>query len=174
MNTGYDFLERKSIAHSINFSTDDPIRMYLRDLEVLPLLSKTGEVQTAKIIEKGKENINRIIFQAPFAVRSASGFTSSLKTNNDLINKICSISKEITPPAKNRIINDFLNNIRLLKKISRQREIYLNKKTSNQDYALHIAQLADYSEKIINVFSSSVRRICCMRTTSANSGSEAR
>ena len=28
----------------------------------------------------------------------------------------------------------------------------MNKKTSNQDYALYIAQLADYSEKIVNVF----------------------
>ena len=110
-------LKRKSIAPSINFSSDDPIRMYLSDMKVLPLLKKTGEVQMAKMIEKGKENINRIIFQAPFAVRSILDFTSSLKTNNNSINNICSISKDLSPVAKNRIINDFLKNHTVIKKI---------------------------------------------------------
>jgi len=144
--------KRKNIAPSINFNSADPIRMYLSDMKVLPLLSKTGEVQIAKMIEKGKENINRIIFQAPFAVRSTLDFTSSLKTNNDSINNICSISKDLFPVAKKRIINDFLKNVQLLRKLSQKREIYMHKKTSNQDYALHIAQLADHSEKIVNVF----------------------
>lgn len=144
-------LKRKSIAHSINFSSDDPIRMYLRDMEILPLLSKTGEVQIAKIIEKGKKDIKRIIFHAPFVVRSILDFTSSLKTNKNSIHNICSISKDLSPAAKNRIINDFLKNIQLLKKSSQKRERYTNRKTSKQDYALYIAQLAKYNEKIVNV-----------------------
>jgi RNA polymerase primary sigma factor len=145
-------LKRKSIVPSINFSSDDPIRMYLSDMKVLPLLSKTGEVQIAKIIEKNKENIKRIIFQAPFALRAALDFTSLLKTNNDSINNICIISKELSPVVKNQIINDFLKNLQLLRKLSQKRDSYMNKKTSNHDYALHTAQLEDYSEKIVNVF----------------------
>lgn len=145
-------LKRKSITHSINFSSDDPIRMYLSDMKVLPLLKKTGEVQMAKMIEKGKENINRIIFQAPFAVRSILDFTSPLKTNKNSINNICSISKDLSPVAKNRIINNLLKNIQLLRKLSQKREVYRIKQTSNQNYALYITQLANCSEKIVNVF----------------------
>ncbi len=44
--------EAKKAVPAINYTPDNPIRMYLRDMESLPLLTKQGEVVLAKKMEK--------------------------------------------------------------------------------------------------------------------------
>ena len=40
--------------------TDDPVRMYLKEMGNVELLSRVGEIEIAKRIEVGKKNIRRI------------------------------------------------------------------------------------------------------------------
>jgi Sigma-70 factor, region 1. len=44
----------------IDNSTDDPVRMYLREMGSIQLLSRDGEVEVAKRIEKGNEDLIEI------------------------------------------------------------------------------------------------------------------
>lgn len=46
----------------------EPVKMYLRDMGKIPLLTREEEVILAKDIEKGKEKVTRIIFSLPYAV----------------------------------------------------------------------------------------------------------
>lgn len=46
----------------------DPIKIYLKEMGGVPLLTKEGEVEIAKRIEQGKEKVIWVIFSIPFAL----------------------------------------------------------------------------------------------------------
>src|SRR4029450_1767462 len=47
--------------------TNDPVRMYLREMGTVPLLTREGEVEIAKRIESGKKAVLRVIARTPMA-----------------------------------------------------------------------------------------------------------
>ncbi len=49
--------------------TDDPVRMYLREMGTIPLLSREGEVKIAQRIEEGQNEALRAIVSNPLAVQ---------------------------------------------------------------------------------------------------------
>ena len=49
--------------------TDDPVRMYLREMGTIPLLTRAGEVEIAKRIEEGYNDVVDAILQAPIAAK---------------------------------------------------------------------------------------------------------
>jgi RNA polymerase primary sigma factor len=46
----------------------EPLKMYLKEMGSIPLLTREGEIEMAKRIEKGREKLMRIIFSVPFAL----------------------------------------------------------------------------------------------------------
>ncbi len=59
--------------------TNDPVRMYLREMGTVPLLTREGEVEIAKRIERGQLNVfkalsrSAIVIQEMFALRTQLG-----------------------------------------------------------------------------------------------------
>jgi len=49
--------------------TDDPVRMYLREMGSVPLLTRKGEVKIAKKIEAGKKVIEKIVMGVPITCK---------------------------------------------------------------------------------------------------------
>ena len=62
-------------------TTDDPVRLYLRDMGGVELLSRDGEIEIAKRIEEGKSIMIRSICECPIALRYF------IKWDEDLINE---------------------------------------------------------------------------------------
>src|SRR5262245_54828470 len=58
--------------------TNDPVRLYLREMGVVPLLTREGEVAIAKRIERGQLKTHKAIARSPIAVREV------LKIGEDL------------------------------------------------------------------------------------------
>src|SRR5512132_4437159 len=58
--------------------TNDPVRLYLREMGVVPLLTREGEVAIAKRIERGQLKTQKAIARSPIAVREV------LRTGEDL------------------------------------------------------------------------------------------
>ena len=50
--------------------TDDPVRMYLREMGTVELLSREGEISIAKRIEAGRELMIGGIYESPLAMRA--------------------------------------------------------------------------------------------------------
>ena len=49
--------------------TSDPVRMYLREMSSVSLLTREGEVEIARRIEEGKREILEVVLNCPIAVR---------------------------------------------------------------------------------------------------------
>ncbi|MFH1015281.1 MAG: RNA polymerase sigma factor RpoD [Nitrospirota bacterium] len=47
----------------------DPVRIYLKEMSSVPLLTKAGEVEIAKRIESGRRKVAEIVFALPFTVK---------------------------------------------------------------------------------------------------------
>ena len=50
--------------------TDDPVRLYLREMGSVSLLSREGEIELAKKIEEGKEEMTRAIAGMPMTLQT--------------------------------------------------------------------------------------------------------
>jgi RNA polymerase primary sigma factor len=49
-------------------SETDPVRIYLKEMSTVPLLTREGEIEIAKQIENGKEKIYHVLFSLPFVL----------------------------------------------------------------------------------------------------------
>src|SRR5436189_3356891 len=48
---------------------NDPVRMYLREMGTVPLLTREGEVEIARRIERGQNTMLKSLFRAPLVIR---------------------------------------------------------------------------------------------------------
>ncbi len=59
--------------------TDDPVRMYLREMGNVELLSREGEIAIAKRIEAGRELMIGGVFESPLAIKALMSWNEGLK-----------------------------------------------------------------------------------------------
>jgi len=52
--------------------TSDPVRMYLREMGQVSLLTREGEVEIAKRIEEGEAQVTRVVLKTPVAFREVA------------------------------------------------------------------------------------------------------
>lgn len=56
-------------SDSLFGKTDDPVRMYLREMGTIPLLTREGEVEIAKCIEEGQREVIRAVARCPLSIK---------------------------------------------------------------------------------------------------------
>ncbi len=71
---GVDDQEKKQTG-----KTDDPVRLYLRDMGAVELLSREGEIAIAKRIEAGREKMIGAICESPMTIRSIINWKDAIK-----------------------------------------------------------------------------------------------
>jgi RNA polymerase primary sigma factor len=59
--------------------TNDPVRMYLREMGTVPLLTREGEVEIAKRIERGQMRVLKAISRSPIVIREILALGEDLK-----------------------------------------------------------------------------------------------
>jgi RNA polymerase primary sigma factor len=59
--------------------TNDPVRMYLREMGTVPLLTREGEVEIAKRIERGQVRVLKAISRSPIVIREIIALGEDLK-----------------------------------------------------------------------------------------------
>lgn len=64
---------------SVIDSDYEPLKMYLKEMGSIPLLTRDGEIEMAKKIEKGREKLMKIIFSVPFALERLIAIGESVK-----------------------------------------------------------------------------------------------
>ena len=94
--------------------TDDPVRMYLREMGTVDLLSREGEIAIAKRIEAGKEAMIEGLCESPLTFQAIIIWRDELNEGQVLLRDIIDLEASyIGPDAKNKKIakNKIDNNL---------------------------------------------------------------
>jgi RNA polymerase primary sigma factor len=84
--------ENEGIAGNVSSDdlgrTDDPVRMYLREMGSVKLLSREGEIAIAKRIEAGREMMIGGICESPLAIESVIAWYHALQKGDILLREV--------------------------------------------------------------------------------------
>src|SRR5262249_35577368 len=73
---------------------NDPVRMYLREMGTVPLLTRDGEVEIAKRIERGQLTVLKVLSRSPVIVQEIITLGDQLKSDPSIIQDILRFSDE--------------------------------------------------------------------------------
>ncbi|HJS66180.1 MAG TPA: RNA polymerase sigma factor RpoD [Nitrospiraceae bacterium] len=71
--------------------TDDPVRLYLKEMGSVALLSREGEIEIAKRIEEGKKDIASVIYGMPMTIEFVLALYDQLKSGTIDVREIVPI-----------------------------------------------------------------------------------
>src|ERR1700722_1635090 len=91
--------ELEGIARRAEGTPDDPVRMYLKEMGSVPLLTREEEVEISKRIEKAQIQIEPILLRFRFSTKEAISLAAYLINGKDRFDKIIS-EKEVEDKAK--------------------------------------------------------------------------
>src|SRR2546427_6399762 len=74
--------------------TNDPVRMYLREMGTVPLLTREGEVEIAKRIERGQLRVLKAISRSPIVINELLALGEDLKKSVRSIQEVVTLDEE--------------------------------------------------------------------------------
>src|ERR1700722_8563339 len=86
--------ELEGLAKRPEGTSDDPVRMYLKEMGSVPLLTREEEVEISKRIEKAQIQIEKIIMRFRYSTREAISIANYLIHNKERFDK-CISEKEV-------------------------------------------------------------------------------
>lgn len=108
---------------------DDPVRMYLKEMGSVPLLSREEEVEISKRIEKAQIQIERIIMRFGYSTAETISIAQYLMQGKERFDK-CVAEKEV--PNKQEFLNILPKLVGLLKH-EEEKLVHLLKQIDNPD-----------------------------------------
>jgi RNA polymerase primary sigma factor len=97
--------------------TNDPVRMYLREMGTVPLLTREGEVEIAKRIERGKLAVIKSISRTPTVAREIISLGDQLKAGERTIRELVIFNdEEITDERIEERAREVLRQIEAVRK----------------------------------------------------------
>jgi len=103
--------------------TNDPVRMYLREMGTVPLLTREGEVAIAKRIERGEMLVLRTISRSPVVIKELIAIGEELRKGTRSIKEIVLFDDEELTEEK--IQQKTRQTLRTIDKIARLYELAL-------------------------------------------------
>jgi RNA polymerase primary sigma factor len=97
--------------------TDDPLRIYLREMGVVPLLTRGGEVDIAKRIERGQRSALKALSRSPLVIRQIVVLGEDLKRGIRSITEVVILDEEeLTEETLQRCVSHITERIDDLRK----------------------------------------------------------
>jgi len=102
--------------------TNDPVRMYLREMGTVPLLTREGEVEIAKRIERGKLAVIKSITRTPIVAQKIIAMGDGLKAGQRTIRELVIFNdEEITDERLEERAREVLRQVEAVRKA---RQVY--------------------------------------------------
>ena len=97
--------------------TNDPVRMYLREMGTVPLLTREGEVEIAKRIERGKLSILKAISRTPTIAKAVIRMGERLQNGEHTIRELVIFhDDEVTEDRMDRRAREVMAHIETIRK----------------------------------------------------------
>ena len=93
--------------------TDDPVRMYLREMGNVELLSREGEIAIAKRIEAGRDLMFRGISRNPLTLRNIVKWNGDLKKENIILRDVIDLEATYGSGPDGATVNNPLANAKV-------------------------------------------------------------
>jgi len=129
--------------------TNDPVRMYLREMGTVPLLSREGEVEIAKRIEHGQKVVLKALSRSPLVVRELLAIGDKLKKDQLYIRDVVTLNDdELTEERleeKKESVQVVIESIRRHERAANRIRIKLGRcRKGSRLYKKHLSMLARY------------------------------
>ena len=98
--------------------SDDPIRMYLREMGGVELLSREGEIAIAKRIEAGKDVMLNALSQSPITAQQFFEWDNKLQNDEILVREIIDIDTNYMDDDENKMVQNKKN--KMMNKIKKK------------------------------------------------------
>ena len=85
-------VQKKTGKKDDNGRTDDPVRMYLREMGNVELLTREGEIAIAKRIEAGKLAMNEALFNCPYTYELILSYADKVEEGEKFLRDIIDLS----------------------------------------------------------------------------------
>ncbi len=99
---------KTSETKAANDRTDDPVRMYLREMGSVELLSREGEIAIAKRIEAGRKTMIKGLCMSPLTFKAIDAWAARLANEEmllrDIIDLDATLGKQLSPSQINTAI----------------------------------------------------------------------
>jgi RNA polymerase primary sigma factor len=83
-----------SVAPSVLDKTSDPVRLYLREMGTVPLLTRQGEIEIAKRFERGHLRVLKAISRCPIVIREIKTLGEDLESGARSIKEVVVFNEE--------------------------------------------------------------------------------
>jgi RNA polymerase primary sigma factor len=103
--------------------TNDPVRMYLREMGTVPLLTREGEVEIARRIERGEKNVVKALSRSRYVINQLLDYAQKIRNKEIAVDSLIIIDEdeEDQLDRKRRQVLDTMNRIsRLSRKLEEQ------------------------------------------------------
>ena len=95
---------------------NDPVRIYLREMGTVPLLTREGEVAVAKRLERGRQLVLKTISRSPIVLKEMLAIGEELRKNTQSIKKIVQFDDEEL--TEERVEDKRKHTLRIIDKIA--------------------------------------------------------
>ncbi|MBI4905599.1 MAG: RNA polymerase sigma factor RpoD [Acidobacteria bacterium] len=111
--------------------TNDPVRMYLREMGTVPLLTRDGEIELAKRIEHGQRQVSRALSRSTLVIHTVLSMseevsTSAVSVRDILIQSDLMVSDEIADAQTAELLKTIEEIEKLQKKAQQTRQKMLS------------------------------------------------
>jgi RNA polymerase primary sigma factor len=129
--------------------TNDPVRLYLREMGTVPLLSREGEVEIAKRVEHGQRVILKALSRSPLVVQEILNIGDQLKKEQISIRDVVNFNDdEITDEVleeKSASVLKVIESIRKHERAAHRIRIKISRcRKGSRIYKKHLSMLARY------------------------------
>jgi RNA polymerase primary sigma factor len=86
--------------------TNDPVRMYLREMGTVPLLTRDGEIELARRIERGARSVGKALARSPLVIREVLALRDVLVARPEKVADVLALKDQETEAADANVVPD--------------------------------------------------------------------